>query len=50
LLNDCHAEVLARRSLQKSLFKELLWHELDDDATSREKCFMLQKVVGASGG
>ena len=50
LLNDCHAEVLARRSLQKSLFKELLWHGLDNDGASREKCFLLQKVEDDASG
>lgn len=40
LLNDCHAEVLARRSLQKSLSKELLWHL---KAQNTEKAFLLSE-------
>ena len=37
-MHDCHAEVIARRSLQKSLVKEINWIQSDQPA----KAIMLE--------
>ena len=44
LLNDCHAEIFARRSLQRTLMKEIVWH-LRGDQT--KKAFILSMSAGA---
>ena len=44
LLIDCHAEILARRSLQRTLMKEIMWH-LRGDQT--KKAFILSMSAGA---
>ena len=39
VLNDCHGEVLARRSLHKTLYKEIAWLKSGQGV---EKCVLLQ--------
>lgn len=49
VLSDCHAEVLARRSLIKSLSKEVAWLDQSSSETS-DKCFLLRKSLAGEGG
>ena len=41
VLNDLHAEVLAKRSLQKSIYKEMVWLAEQEQV---ESCILLEKT------